>query len=929
MAELGSGDRVAVLFGEALDRPPDQRRDFVMTATESETVRREVLSLLDSHARADARAERLDPELAAALLGTDRPLADPSGRRIGPYRILRQLGRGGMGVVYLAERADGAWKQRVALKLLPPALASEALAERFLLERRILARLEHPGIARLLDGGVTGDGEPYFVLEYVVGEPLTAWCDRRRAAIDERLRLFRRVCEAVQYAHGRLVVHRDLKPANILVTTAGEVKLLDFGIAKLLDAEGDAEATALTRHGLRPLTPGYAAPEQLRGEAITVATDVYALGVVLHELLVGRRPRRSAEPAAPPTRPSAAMVHRDPSAERSATERFDSNAAAHARGTTPERLARRLAGDLDTIVLQALREEPERRYESAQALADDVRRHLEGHPIAARPAGALYVAGRFLRRHRLGVAAAALVALAGAAGLAATTWQARAAARERDAARVEAEKLATVRDYLVSLFEAADPAEARGEEITARQLLIRGIERLEDELVAQPEVRLEMSRVLARVSLQLGEYEEAGRLLRDALPLARRLHGAGSLEAADLTSLRGALLVAKGEWEPAEAELRRSLAAYRRVGAEAREEAIEAFDQLGAALTRQGKEAEAVAVYREGLPVARRVHGDRSPSAATLLNALGLALRGLNDLDAAEETLRESLAIFREVHGPDHPDVATATINLAGVLRNRGKLLEAEPLYREAAAAKRRILGESHPEIAVTLHNLAAFLHSLGRYDEAAGLHRQGLAVLREHFGDEHPHTGAMLDALANDLAAARDFASAMPLFEQARNLLLRTTGTEHWLYGLHRLRVGRALHAQGRNREALEAIDEAVEVIGRVRGADHPELAGTLRDRGRVRLALGDLDAAEADLRRALEIQQGAASATDYASATTLVPLAKLLLARGRAREAEPLARDAARILGASLPDGHQLRTEADAALAATERSLAVPAGE
>jgi serine/threonine-protein kinase len=926
--EAGRGERVAALFDAAIDRPAPERHAFVLAAAESEEVRREVLSLLDALGRAEARPDRLDPQRAAALLDADPPHETLTGRRIGPYRLLSVLGRGGMGVVYLAERADGAWQQQVALKLLPPALASGALAERFLLERRILARLEHPGIARLLDGGLTDDGDPYFVLEYVEGEPLTDWCNRRRLALEERLRLFRRVCEAVQYAHGRLVVHRDLKPSNILVTPAGEVKLLDFGIARLLDAEGGADATVLTRLGLQPYTPGYAAPEQLRGEAVTVATDVYALGVLLHELLVGRRPRPAAALPTPPTRPSAA-ARRSGGASPEGTDGFDPEAAAHARGTSPERLARRLAGDLDTIVLQALREEPERRYESAQALADDVRRHLEGHPVAARPAGAGYVAGRFLRRHRVGVAAAALVAFAAAAGLAATTWQARVAARERDAARLEAAKLTAVQGYLVGLFRAADPAEARGEEVTARQLLIRGIERLEGELVAQPEVRLEMSRVLARVSLQLGEYERAERLLRDALPLARRLHGPGSVEEADLTSLRGALLVAKGEWESAEAELRESLAAYRRVGAEAREEAIEAFDQLGAALERQGKEAEAVAVYREGLPVARRVHGDRSPSAATLLNALGLALRGLRDLDAAEEALRESLAIFREVHGPDHPDVATATINLAGVLRNRGKLLEAEPLYREAAAAKRRILGENHPEIAVTLHNLAAFLHSLGRYDEAAGLHRQGLAVLREHFGDEHPHTGAMLDALANDLAAAQDFASAMPLFDQARDLLLRTTGTEHWLYGLHRLRVGRALHAQGRNREALEAIDEAAEVVGRVRGADHPELAGTLRDRGRVRLALGDLDAAEADLRLALEIQQGAASATDYASATTLVPLAKLLLARGRAREAEPLARDAARILGAALPDGHQLRTEAEAALAAIERSLAAPAGD
>ncbi|MBZ0102387.1 MAG: serine/threonine protein kinase [Thermoanaerobaculia bacterium] len=405
MPEPGSGERIAALFGAAFDRPAAERRDLVLAAAESEAIRDEVLSLLDALERAEARPDRLDPRRAAALLGADPPPETLTGRRIGPYRLLSVLGRGGMGVVYLAERADGAWQQRVALKLLPPALATGALAERFLLERRILARLGHPGIARLLDGGLTDEGDPYFVLEYVEGEPLTVGCDRRRLALEERLRLFRRVCEAVQYAHGRLVVHRDLKPSNILVTPAGEVKLLDFGIARLLDAEGGAEATVLTRLGLQPYTPGYAAPEQLRGEAVTVATDVYALGVLLHELLVGRRPRPAAALPAPLTRPSAA-ARRSGGASPEGTDGFDPEAAAQARGTTPERLARRLAGDLDTIVLQALREEPERRYESAQALADDVRRHLEGHPIAARPAGALYVAGRFLRRHRFGVAAA-------------------------------------------------------------------------------------------------------------------------------------------------------------------------------------------------------------------------------------------------------------------------------------------------------------------------------------------------------------------------------------------------------------------------------------------------------------------------------------------------------------------------------------------
>jgi len=497
-------EAVAALFGEAVEQPPEDRRRFVEGSGAAESVQREVLALLAAHERADGRSDQLDPVRAAALLSATFEPEPKRGRRIGPYRILRQLGRGGMAVVYLAERADGAYEQQVALKLLSPALSSEALIERFLLERRIHARLEHPGIARLLDAGVGDDGEPYFVLEYVDGEPLTSWCDKNVFTITQRLRLFERICDAVQYAHGHLVVHRDLKPSNILITESGEVKLLDFGIAKLLAEEEGVESTVLTRLGLRPYTPGYAAPEQLRGDGVTVVTDVYALGVLLYELLTGRRPfaDSSEETARNPARPST-VVERplDPTLV-GATGPLEPATMAKLRGTTPERLRRRLSGDLDTIVLKALREEPEQRYGSVQALAADVARHLDGQPITARPATMPYLAGRFLRRHRVGAAAAFLVVLAVLGGLIATAWQARQT-------RLAAERATRIKDQLIDLF--SSPEEPRKAVATTREFLDHGVARLQDLPPGDP-LREDLAGVLVGLYNQLGLPAQAERL---------------------------------------------------------------------------------------------------------------------------------------------------------------------------------------------------------------------------------------------------------------------------------------------------------------------------------------------------------------------------------------------------------------------------------
>lgn len=922
MADTGRGERIAALFGAAVDRPAAERRAFVLAAAQAEEIRDEVLSLLDAMGRAEARPDRLDPQRAAALLGADEPVETLTGRRIGPYRILSVLGRGGMGVVCLAERADGAWQQQVALKLLPPALASGALAERFLLERRILARLEHPGIARLLDGGLTDDGDPYFVLEYVEGEPLTDGCDRRRLGLEERLRLFLRVCEAVQYAHGRLVVHRDLKPANILVTPAGEVKLLDFGISRLLDAGGVAEATVLTRHGLQPYTPGYAAPEQLRGEAVTVATDVYALGVVLHELLVGRRPRPAGTPPAPPTRPSTA-VRRVAGASPEANDGFDPAAVAHARAASPERLARRLAGDLDTIVLQALREEPERRYESAQALADDVRRHLEGRPIAARRAGVVYVAGRFLRRHRLAAAAAALVAFAAAAGLVATTWQARLAARERDAARIEAAKLTAVQDYLVGLFRAADPGEARGEEITARQLVERGIERVGGELAGQPAVQIEMFKVLAEVAIELGTYERAAALLEEALGRVHELRGDDHVDTADLLALRGALRKYLGDPGAGEADLTRALATFRRLGATDRRLALYAENELGMVLRDQGRHEEAAGVMRSALANARRSQGERATDTAATLNNLGTVLRETGELAESETVLREALALHRELHGEEHPEVAVTLTSLGLTLAKRGELEAAERYFRDGVEMIGRTRGTDHPRYAIQLHNFARFLTDIGRRDESIDVAREALPILEVSFGDHHPRTGSLLDLLAGQLAAAERFDEATAVFERAERVLRETVGRQDPRYVVNRWRLAQALLRRGSPEAAMAPAAEAVAIAESLGSAGERQLANARYVRALVHLEREAPAAAAADLEQALAAYRVTYPEGHLSRSRSEVRLARAYRSLGRLEEAAPLARAAVTFFDGALPEGHPERVKAHETLAEIERHL------
>ena len=602
--------RLEALLDQALELPIDRRCKPCSNASAATTprLRERVEQLLAADAAAgDFMNDGVEAWLRSGPMtpahSAEQGALD-AGARVGPYRVIDELGRGGMGIVYRAERADGEFVQVVALKLVRRSFDGDDTTGRFRRERQILAQLDHPSIARLLDGGLHTDGRPYFAMELVEGEPITTYCDRRGLSIDARVRLFCRVCDAVQYAHGRLIVHRDLKPANISVTATGDPKLLDFGIAKLLTYDDAEESTKLTRTGLRPLTPAYAAPEQLRGEPVSTATDVYTLGVILFELLTARRPFRSASSGfertsleAEPPRPSDVVLLRDRDDAPSIDE------IAHARGLSPRALAARLAGDLDAIVLKALRREPQRRYIGAGALAEDLGRFLQGRPVAARPEGRRYRASKFVRRHRVGIAVAVSLVLSLVGGLAATAWQARAKA-------LEAQKAEAVKAFLISIFQGADPVQAAGRDITLRQVLDEGAVRVQRDLASQPAVQGELLTVLAGIYAELGVTERAGALTDQALDIHERLHGANSELVATNLRQKASLAVARGDADTADRFAREALARHRRAYGNLHQDVAEDLDVLMIAARQRGRLADALSAAEESLRIRRAIFGN-------------------------------------------------------------------------------------------------------------------------------------------------------------------------------------------------------------------------------------------------------------------------------------------------------------------------------
>ncbi len=787
---------------------------------------------------------------------------------VGPYRLIRELGRGGLGTVYLATREDEGFPLEVALKMVDRRFASSRDRERLIEERRILATLAHPNIARVFDAGTAADGTPYFVLERIEGEPIDAHCDRLRLSVEERIELFLGVCEAVAYAHRRLVIHRDIKPSNILVSLEGVPKLLDFGIAKVLEDD----RVGLTQVGERLLTPEFASPEQMAGEVLTTATDLYSLGALLFVLLAGRpvfalRGLRPAEVERQVCRSIPAL------ASAAAAEDSRADQVASGRRSSPGKLRRRLRGDLDTIVAKALRKEPQRRYLSVEQLAEDLRRHRDGRPIAARADSGFYRAGRFVARHRAAVAAGVLVMLALVAGLISTVFQMRRA-------RLEQARTEQVASFLVGLFEAVDPNVARGAEPSAREILDRGGRELLERRNAGlgPEVQATLAGTIGRVYARLGHYAEAERLLTRALELRRQREGPAEVARAlvDLAQLHDDW----HDYETAARELAQALTLEEAsLPADSPDRATTLYRLASVELGR-GRTAEAEKRLDEALILRRRAFGERSLPVAEVRHARAQILYRTGRLAEAERELVSVLALRRALLGEDHPASLTVLNDLASVKFDAGDSAGALALLERTVALREKVLGAEHPYVATALLNLATVARRSGDLSRAHGAAQRALAIYRRTFGEEHARVAEALALLAKVDFARGDLA-------RAEQLGRRALGLQRRLRGL----------AQPGSREDIEVARTLL------------QLAAVLRARGAT-------PEAETLLREGLKIQEAVLGATDPALTFALLPLGELLAERGDYAEAQSDLRRALAIREATFPAGHDRIAEAREAL-------------
>jgi serine/threonine protein kinase/tetratricopeptide (TPR) repeat protein len=790
------------------------------------------------------------------------------GDRIGAYRILRTLGVGGMGEVYLAERVDAEFEQQVAIKAVHAGSLRRSSQSRFKVERQILAQLDHPNIAHLLDGGTLPDGTAYIVMEYVDGVPIDVYCDTNRLDIPARLRLFQTVCAAVHYAHQNLIVHRDLKPSNILVTNAGVPKLLDFGIAKLLDDDRAGPHTlAMTHADLRMLTPDHASPEQVRGEPITTASDVYVLGVLLFKLLTGIGP--FVIPSMRLTDIEKAICEKTPPlASHAVGPDVATTAALAARNTSVHRLRRILKGDLDNIVGKAMHKEPGRRYGSSQQMSNDIQRYLEGKPVIARRDTMSYRSTKFVQRHWLPVSVGiGMVALVLA--FATTMYvQSQRIAVERDraaqlraTAMLEKARAEEVSTFLVNLFKLSDPGEHRGNQVTARELLDSGAKRLQAALQDQPETKAALLATVGAVYDSLGQFQQAVPLLQESLSLQRAAAarprvdtllelgraqlGAGNLSASE-TPLDQALRLAQSDHGASSQETGRALWAYGQLRheqgrfGEAKDlyeraldilEATSApaidvaalLDDLAEAYARDLQWARAKQTYERALDIDRSVLGDDNPRVAIHLHNLADVAQNMGDLRQAESLYRDAIARQERAYGSEQVETARSRGNYGLLLQREGRLEEAEPQLRQALAVALKLYGPDSYNVAYARVNLGTLLHDEGALKDAESEYREALAVYDKTLKPDNQGRASALIHLARLLVDRGKAEEALGLCDQALQIWTSTsTPMNPGAAQAHAVHAYALAHL-GRARDAAEELAPAVLVLTQARGPDDP----------------------------------------------------------------------------------------------------------
>lgn len=857
-SERAQWTQVRQLFDAALGLPAWEREAFVERQAGGDAVLRDdVLSLLRAHEDDDGPIGRLEDSEARAA---------PS-RVVGQYELIELLGIGGMGAVYLAERRKDGFTQRVALKLIRAGYVDPRLEARLVEERRILARLEHPGIARFIDGGTTESGQSYFAMELVQGTNLLQYCAERHTLLPARLALFLDVCDAVHFAHQQFVVHGDLKPENIWVTEDGRTKLLDFGIAELVEPSASKDESPRT---VPWLTPAYASPGQVCGQRLTPKDDIYALGVILYELLAGVRPYET-EGLSP------AELQR---------MICDIEPPPPSRVTTSPRDRRLLAGDLDIIVAKAMAKDPARRYASVEHLAGDLRRYRARQPILARKDSKAYRLRKFVERHQVAVFTGTLAILSLLGATAFSLWQAQEAERARVRAVAAMEQAESVSAFLISLFESNEPSRATTDTLVARAVLERGLARV-DELNTEPALQARLLDAIGDVLVSLDEIDRGRELLERSLGIRRSALGEAHPDiAVTLRSLARADRL-QARFQDGARHLEEALRIQRASLGPVHEAVAVTLGELGFLMPYLNRNHTADTLYRQALALRRQIHGDEHPTVAKAMERVGSIASRLGHYTAAESTFRVALAMNTRLFGPEHYVTAQGKLPLADVINDqRPGHPDAEALYRSALAVLERERGPEHLDLIYPLNNLARLLITTGRYVEAESLHRRAIDIRRARLGSEHTAVIYSFEELGVAIHRQGRYAEAESLQRSYIELRKRLHGAEHPAVGGSTLTLAKLLKDRGAYREAEPIILEARRIYVQTYGPRGPLVGIAETHLGEVLTRRGAYKEAEEVLLRALDTLLGATTAGHRDVRDVYERLADLYRRTGRVEE-------------------------------------------
>jgi serine/threonine-protein kinase len=795
-------DRVKEIFNNAISLDENKREDYINVACgENEKLKLEVKSLINSYG---VSGEFLDNPEKDLNFSTQSEKDLYINKIIGAYKISSLIAEGGMGRVYLGIRSDNEFSQKAAIKLIKHESQSNYLLQRFQNERQTLANLNHPFIANLLDGGTTDDGVPYFIMEYIDGKPLTDYCDENRLTIDERLLLFQKICSAVNYAHKNLVVHRDLKPSNILITKDGNPKLLDFGIAKILKDDSTTNISDQTVTKVWNFTPDYASPEQIKGEKITTSTDIYSLGVVLYKLLTGYRPYnlKSYLPAEitrivcdTNTEKPSTIVRSTLKRELSAKEEEPPSPAdiGKARGDTVEKISKKLSGDLDNIVLMAMRKDSDRRYSSVEQFSEDIRRHLEGLPIIARKNSVRYKSIKFFERHRAGVITAFIFLLIIIAGITGIVIQSNAASNERDRAILEAKKSERINTFLQDILAAPNP-QVDGKDVKVIDVLKNASKKINKELSDDPEIKAAALYTIGTTYMGLGLYNDAEKYLKNSLIISEKIFSANDPQIAKVMVQLGADYQNKSDYTKADSLYKKALRIYMLKGGKISSGEATALSDYGSSLHYQGKYDEAKKYQTKALDAYRKIYGNNDPHVINSLNDLGTIAGDAGDWNSAAKYAKEVLDLSLKSNGKESVNYSLALSNYASTLEVQGKLDEAIKYQREAVEIKKKVQGENHPDAMFAQITLADELMKRGDNAEAAKLSKEAMESLDKSLPHINALTAYSRVVYANALIKLKDFKKALPFINDALKIREKLYSPNHYLITATKVLLGTCL---------------------------------------------------------------------------------------------------------------------------------------